>query len=78
MTPMIKEPSCFGRDTPVSGVGKRTPLFDQASDFIDNRRWVIFLVLGRKAFVVCEQHALLALVPLGPLPALGDWGIEIR
>jgi hypothetical protein len=76
MTPVLKEPSGFGGDTPGTGVWQFTPLVHLLPDGIDDGSVVVPLFLGGKPEPLIEnQRVLLGAALL--LTRLGYWGDEL-
>ena len=75
--PMLEQASGFGRDAPVVGISKVSPLVDLAANLIHHRRDVVLLLLGGKPLALVEDELLLI---LGRPPLLGLWdgGDELR
>lgn len=46
---MVKEARGFGRDLPLLGIRQVAPGINVGANFVDDRGWVVFLLLGREA-----------------------------
>ena len=55
MPPMLKEARRLRRDLPLAGVGEGSPCVHCLADLIDDRRRIVLLFLGRKAFALVEH-----------------------
>jgi hypothetical protein len=77
MPPMLEKPGRLRRDQPLVGVRKIAPGFDVGPNFVDNRRWIVFLFLGRKVIVAAEYKLTLRLV-LPPFFGLWNRRDQVR
>lgn len=64
--PVLEQPSRLRGHMPLLGVRQRTPDVDALPQFVDDRRRVVLLLLGRKALALIEHNVALSwrLLPL--------------
>jgi hypothetical protein len=56
---MLEEALGLGLDQPVVRIFQLAPIINIASEFIDDGRWIILLLLGGKPFALVENDRLL-------------------
>lgn len=59
LPPVLQQSGGFGRYLPVLRVRQTSPLIYMSAKFIDNRRWIVLLLLGGKSFAFVKDQILL-------------------
>jgi hypothetical protein len=54
--PMLKQAGGFRGDLPVVQILKATPLVHISAQLIDDRGWIVLLLLGRETFAFVKDH----------------------
>jgi hypothetical protein len=56
VSPVLEEPGRFGRHLPLIGIRKIAPGLNVSANLVDDRRGIVFLLLGRKPVAGIEDE----------------------